>query len=63
MFGKDQTAISNAHGALKYLAWIEPNLIFPGFLSRVYPALETLTEVKGYIDLLFTHFPFFKLFF
>ncbi|RCH96123.1 hypothetical protein CU098_001947, partial [Rhizopus stolonifer] len=30
--------------SLRYLAWLEPSLIFPGLLERVYPSLETLTE-------------------
>ncbi|RKO86253.1 hypothetical protein BDK51DRAFT_30739, partial [Blyttiomyces helicus] len=44
MFGKDALAIYSAHLALKYLAWIEPSLIFPGLLDRIYPALETVNE-------------------
>ncbi|KAG9300251.1 hypothetical protein G9A89_011324 [Geosiphon pyriformis] len=44
MFGKDALSIGASHAALKYLAWLEPSLIFPGLLERVYPSLETLTE-------------------
>ncbi|CAG8466985.1 9745_t:CDS:10 [Ambispora leptoticha] len=44
MFGKDALSIGASHAALKYLAWLEPTLIFPGLLERVYPSLETLTE-------------------
>ncbi|CAG8507014.1 6948_t:CDS:10 [Ambispora gerdemannii] len=44
MFGKDALSIGASHAALKYLAWLEPTLIFPSLLERVYPSLETLTE-------------------
>ncbi|CAG8443048.1 10173_t:CDS:10 [Funneliformis mosseae] len=44
MFGKDPMSVGSSQAALKYLAWLEPTLIFPGLLERVYPSLETLTE-------------------
>ncbi|KAL1919118.1 uncharacterized protein VTP21DRAFT_2500 [Calcarisporiella thermophila] len=44
MFGKDTSVVENVHKTLKCLAWLEPSLIFPGLLERVYPSLETLTE-------------------
>ncbi|CAG8548665.1 30916_t:CDS:10 [Gigaspora margarita] len=44
MFGKDPLSVGSSQAALKYLAWLEPSLIFPGLLGRVYPSLETLTE-------------------
>ncbi|CAI2164709.1 4841_t:CDS:10 [Funneliformis geosporum] len=44
MFGKDPLSVGSSQAALKYLAWLEPTLIFPGLLERVYPSLETLTE-------------------
>ncbi|EIE84146.1 hypothetical protein RO3G_08856 [Rhizopus delemar RA 99-880] len=44
MFGKDQFILSASLASLRYLAWLEPSLIFPGLLERVYPSLETLTE-------------------
>ncbi|KAJ3050497.1 hypothetical protein HK097_008547 [Rhizophlyctis rosea] len=44
MFGKDQIAVLSIHGCLKNLAWIEPQLIIPSLLERIYPGLETLTE-------------------
>lgn len=47
MFGKDQMSIMMIHGALKNLSWIAPQLIFPGLLDRIYPSLETLSEVKN----------------
>ena len=44
MFGKDQISVMYTHQAIKYLIHIEPDMILPGLLERVYPALETLTE-------------------
>ncbi|RGB33631.1 hypothetical protein C1646_815894 [Rhizophagus diaphanus] len=44
MFGKDSLSVGSSQAALKYLAWLEPTLICPGLLERVYPSLETLTE-------------------
>ncbi|KAI8099232.1 uncharacterized protein BX664DRAFT_272366 [Halteromyces radiatus] len=44
MFGKDQFTVGASQTTIKYLTWIEPSLIFPGLLERIYPSLETLTE-------------------
>lgn len=44
MFGKDQYTVGASQSTLKYLSWLEPGLIFPGLLERIYPSLETLTE-------------------
>ncbi|KAJ3175354.1 hypothetical protein HDU87_006306 [Geranomyces variabilis] len=44
LFGKDSTSVHCIHNCLKYLAWIDPALILPGLLERIYPALESLTE-------------------
>ncbi|RUO96683.1 hypothetical protein BC936DRAFT_141627 [Jimgerdemannia flammicorona] len=44
LFGKDQYSVSASQATIKYLAWLEPSLIFPGLLERIYPSLETLTE-------------------
>ncbi|KAI8379085.1 uncharacterized protein BYT42DRAFT_495617 [Radiomyces spectabilis] len=44
MFGKDQYTVGASQSTLKYLSWIQPSLIFPGLLERIYPSLETLTE-------------------
>ncbi|KAI8387347.1 hypothetical protein BD560DRAFT_321031 [Blakeslea trispora] len=44
MFGKDQYTVGASQSTLKYLSWLEPKLIFPGLLERIYPSLETLTE-------------------
>ncbi len=52
MFGKDGNSRSYAHNALKSLAWIEPDIILPPLLERIYPALETLTEVGDWMMLI-----------
>ncbi|CDS14218.1 hypothetical protein LRAMOSA06388 [Lichtheimia ramosa] len=44
IFGKDSFIVRTTQKTLKYLCWLEPNLIFPGLLERIYPSLETLTE-------------------
>ncbi|KAG2196811.1 hypothetical protein INT47_002738 [Mucor saturninus] len=44
MFGKDQYTVGASQFTLKFLSWLEPGLIFPGLLERIYPSLETLTE-------------------
>lgn len=44
MFGKDHAVVTLSQGSIKNLAWLEPGLIFPGLLERIYPSLETLTE-------------------
>ncbi|BGP22448.1 Proteasome activator BLM10 [Rhodotorula toruloides] len=44
MFSRDPITISNAQAALKTMALLEPDLVIPPLLERVYPSLETLTE-------------------
>ncbi|ORY39104.1 hypothetical protein BCR33DRAFT_662528, partial [Rhizoclosmatium globosum] len=44
MFSKDPRAVSEANGAIKSLAYLEPEIVLPKVLERVFPALETLTE-------------------
>ncbi|KAI8578771.1 hypothetical protein K450DRAFT_245430 [Umbelopsis ramanniana AG] len=44
LFGKDQYSVSASQSALKSLVWLEPELLFPGLLERIYPSLENLTE-------------------
>ncbi|GAA5990324.1 hypothetical protein JCM11641_006250, partial [Rhodosporidiobolus odoratus] len=44
MFSRDPITIANTQSALKTMALLEPDLIFPSLLERAYPALETLTE-------------------
>ena len=45
MFGKEPMSVMAIHGTLKNLAWIAPDLVLPGLLDRIYPSLESLTEV------------------
>lgn len=47
MFSRDPLTIANSQGALKTMAILEPELIFPSVLERSYPALETLLEVSS----------------
>ncbi|KAJ3061377.1 hypothetical protein HDU98_002714 [Podochytrium sp. JEL0797] len=44
MFSKDARAVNEANGAIKSLAYLEPGLVLPKVLERVFPALQTLTE-------------------
>ncbi|KAJ3067573.1 hypothetical protein HDU98_009213 [Podochytrium sp. JEL0797] len=44
MFSKDATAGHEANLAIKNLAWLEPGLVLPKVIERVFPAMETLTE-------------------
>ncbi|ORX56233.1 hypothetical protein DM01DRAFT_330261 [Hesseltinella vesiculosa] len=44
MFGKDPLTIAAAEVTIRFLAWLEPELVFPSLLERIYPSLETLTE-------------------
>lgn len=44
MFSKDHSSVGASNAALKYMSILEPNLIFPGLLERIYPALEAVTE-------------------
>ncbi|TPX30864.1 hypothetical protein SmJEL517_g05679 [Synchytrium microbalum] len=50
MFSKDPLSVMSSHSILKQLVWLAPELIFPGLLERVYPALETLTETHRTIS-------------
>ncbi|KAJ3127281.1 hypothetical protein HK098_006555 [Nowakowskiella sp. JEL0407] len=51
-FAKHPIIQMGAHSTLKYLAWLEPDLILPMFLERAYPALESLTETDRTISIL-----------
>ncbi|ORY13079.1 hypothetical protein BCR34DRAFT_600197 [Clohesyomyces aquaticus] len=50
MFAKSPTAVSFALETLQSLAYLEPNLILPGALQRVYPAMQGLVEVHRTIS-------------
>ncbi|KAJ1565665.1 hypothetical protein HK096_000529, partial [Nowakowskiella sp. JEL0078] len=44
----------SSQATLKYLAWLEPDLILPKFLDIAYPALESLTETHRTLCILST---------
>ncbi|KAJ3111455.1 hypothetical protein HDU96_005688 [Phlyctochytrium bullatum] len=44
MFSKDRMLVQVAAGSIRNLALLEPELMIPGLLDRIYPALENLTE-------------------
>lgn len=50
IFAKSGTAISFSLSALQYLAYLEPDLILPGALQRIYPALQGNVEVHRTIS-------------
>ncbi|KAF1814027.1 hypothetical protein P152DRAFT_301936 [Eremomyces bilateralis CBS 781.70] len=50
IFSKSHAAISYALSSLQSLAYLEPNLIIPGALQRIYPALQGLVEVHRTIS-------------
>ncbi|KAF2116058.1 hypothetical protein BDV96DRAFT_645409 [Lophiotrema nucula] len=45
IFAKSGTAINYSLTSLQSLAFLEPNLILPGALQRIYPAMQGLVEV------------------
>ncbi|EON69048.1 proteasome activator subunit 4 [Coniosporium apollinis CBS 100218] len=45
IFAKSSTAITFSLSTLQSLAFLEPNLILPGALQRIYPAMQGLVEV------------------
>ncbi|KAI9321667.1 hypothetical protein BX666DRAFT_1850314 [Dichotomocladium elegans] len=52
IFAKDSFIVRTTQKTLKYLCWLEPQLIFPGILERIYPSLETLTETHRTMSVL-----------
>jgi proteasome activator subunit 4 len=50
IFAKSSTAINFSLSALQYLAYLEPDLILPGALQRIYPALQGNVEVHRTIS-------------
>ncbi|KAJ3306661.1 hypothetical protein HDU76_004766, partial [Blyttiomyces sp. JEL0837] len=44
MFGKEATVMTFSNIALKHLAKLEPSIIIPSLVEKVYPALENLTQ-------------------
>jgi proteasome activator subunit 4 len=50
IFAKSGTAVNFSLSALQYLAYLEPQLILPGALQRIYPAMQGLVEVHRTIS-------------
>lgn len=50
IFSKSGTAINFSLSTLQCLAYLEPNLILPGALQRIYPAMQGLVEVHRTIS-------------
>ncbi|GME47814.1 Armadillo-like helical [Neofusicoccum parvum] len=50
IFAKSGTAINFSLSTLQCLAFLEPNLILPGALQRIYPAMQGLVEVHRTIS-------------
>lgn len=45
IYSKSSTAMGSSLLALKHLAYLEPELILPGALQRIYPSMQGLVEV------------------
>eukprot|EP00038_Savillea_parva_P004886 m.144688 g.144688 ORF g.144688 m.144688 type:complete len:1888 (+) comp11603_c0_seq2:145-5808(+) len=43
-FSKSPTMVASAAWALRHLSYLAPELVLPGAMKRIYPALETVTE-------------------
>ncbi|CBX94376.1 similar to proteasome activator subunit 4 [Plenodomus lingam JN3] len=50
IFSKSDKAVQYALSTLQSLAYLEPNLILPGALHRIYPAMQGLVEVHRTIS-------------
>lgn len=50
IFAKSGTAINYSLSTLQSLAYLEPSLILPGALQRIYPAMQGLVEVHRTIS-------------
>ncbi|OAL52252.1 hypothetical protein IQ07DRAFT_619941 [Pyrenochaeta sp. DS3sAY3a] len=50
IFSKSDKAVQYALSTLQSLAFLEPNLILPGALQRIYPAMQGLVEVHRTIS-------------
>ncbi|KAF1991962.1 hypothetical protein K402DRAFT_321545 [Aulographum hederae CBS 113979] len=50
IFSKSGTAVNFSLNTLHRLAYLEPNLILPGALQRIYPAMKGLVEVHRTIS-------------
>lgn len=43
-FSKSSTMVASAAWALRHLSYLAPDLVLPGMMKRIYPALQTVTE-------------------
>jgi proteasome activator subunit 4 len=50
IYSKSGTAMNHSLSALQSLAYLEPDLILPGALQRIYPAMQGLVEVHRTIS-------------
>lgn len=50
IYAKSSTAMNYSLSTLQSLAYLEPNLILPGALQRIYPAMQGLVEVHRTIS-------------
>ena len=50
IYSKSATAMNHSLSALQSLAYLEPDLILPGALQRIYPAMQGLVEVHRTIS-------------
>lgn len=50
IYAKSATAVNFSLSTLQSLAFLEPNLILPGALQRIYPAMQGLVEVHRTIS-------------
>ena len=50
IYAKSPTAVNYSLSALQSLAYLEPGLILPGALQRIYPAMQGLVEVHRTIS-------------
>lgn len=50
IYAKSGTAVNYSLSTLQSLAYLEPNLILPGALQRIYPAMQGLVEVHRTIS-------------
>ena len=52
LFSKDNRSVMTVCASLNHIAWLEPDLILPGVLEKVYPSLEMHSEAHRLISCL-----------
>ncbi|ORX73645.1 hypothetical protein DL89DRAFT_289388 [Linderina pennispora] len=50
LFSKSEDVVSLSHSTLRYLAQVEPNLIFPPLFDTLYTAVDSVTETHRMIS-------------